>query len=187
MDTSASLLERLRRPGEEEAWGRFVSLYTPVLFRWARGLGLQEANAADLVQDVFVLLVRQLPAFTYDSQRSFRAWLRTLLMNCWRDRRRRAAVRPAEVDHADLDGLPASAPEDLFGEADYRRQLVGRALRLIRPEFREATWKAWTEHGLAGRPAVEVARELGMSEGAVYAAKCRVLRRLRTELEGFLD
>ncbi len=131
--------------------------------------------------------MRKLPDFTYDKQRSFRGWLRTLLMNRWRDGRRRAAARPAEVGHPDLDELAASASDELLEEVEYRRHLVRQALRLIRPEFRAATWKAWMGHGLEGRSAAEVARELGVSEGAVYASKCRVLRRLRRELEGLLD
>jgi RNA polymerase sigma-70 factor (ECF subfamily) len=187
MDTPASLLERLRQPGQEHSWARLVELYTPLLYGWARRAGLQDQDAADLVQDVFTILVRKLPEFVYDHQRSFRAWLRTLLMNRWRDARRQRAARPAEVCDADLDDLAASASDVLFEETEYRQQVVGRALRLIQPEFREATWKAWTEHGLAGRPAAEVARELGLTMGAVYTAKCRVLSRLRRELEGLLD
>jgi RNA polymerase sigma-70 factor (ECF subfamily) len=187
METPASLLERLRQPGQEQAWSRLVELYTPLLYAWARRAGLHAEDAADLLQDVFAILVRKLPDFTYDSHRSFRAWLRTLLMNRWRDGRRRAAVRPAEVGHPDLDALAASASDEFFADAEYYRQLVGQALRLIRPEFRDVTWKAWTGHGLEGRPAAEVARELGLSEGAVFAAKFRVLQRLRRELQGLLD
>src|SRR5687768_5078078 len=78
-ETSASLLERLRRPADAEAWSRFVELYTPVLFAWARGVGLQDADAADLVQDVLAGLLRSLPTFQYDPGKSFRAWLRTVL------------------------------------------------------------------------------------------------------------
>jgi RNA polymerase sigma-70 factor (ECF subfamily) len=187
MDTPASLLERLRQPGQEQSWARLVELYTPLLYGWARRAGLQDQDAADLVQDVFTILVRKLPEFAYDNHRSFRAWLRTVLLNCWRDGRRRRAARPPEVGHPDLEGLADSASEELFEETEYRRQVVGRALRLIQPEFHEATWKAWTEHGLAGRPAAEVARELGLSVGAVYTAKSRVLSRLRRELDGLLD
>ena len=78
MDTPASLLERLRQPAPESARTRFVQLYTPLLFFWARRLGLRDADAADLVQDVLTLLVRNLPEFSYDRNRSFRAWLRTV-------------------------------------------------------------------------------------------------------------
>jgi RNA polymerase sigma-70 factor (ECF subfamily) len=61
--TPASLLERLRQPFEPEAWARFVALCTPLIYSWARHLGLQEQDAADLVQDVFVTLLQVLPTF----------------------------------------------------------------------------------------------------------------------------
>src|SRR5437764_5198815 len=86
--TSISLLERLRQPGEAEAWQRFVDLYTPLLYYWACRLGLQEQDAADLVQEVFTLLVQKLPDFIYNRQKSFRSWLRTVLLNKWRAYRR---------------------------------------------------------------------------------------------------
>src|SRR5262249_28948935 len=40
--TSATLLDRLRQPGDNEAWARFVHLYTPLLFHWASRAGLRE-------------------------------------------------------------------------------------------------------------------------------------------------
>jgi RNA polymerase sigma-70 factor, ECF subfamily len=71
--TSSSLLLRLRQPGEQASWQRFVDLYTPLLYFWACRMGLSSADAADLVQDVFVTLVQKLPQFEYDSGKSFRA------------------------------------------------------------------------------------------------------------------
>ena len=60
--TSLSLLERLRWPEEQETnWRRFVQLYTPLLFHWARKLGLSAEDAADLVQEVLTLLIQKLP------------------------------------------------------------------------------------------------------------------------------
>src|SRR5262245_61661715 len=90
--TPASLLERLRRPGERKAWARLVAIYTPLLWSWAGRTGLQASDAADLIQAVFVTLLRTLPGFHYDSSRSFRRWLRTLAANRWRDLCRRRAV-----------------------------------------------------------------------------------------------
>src|SRR5262245_44229902 len=83
LSTSVSLLERLRRPRDAEAWARFVALYTPLLLAWAHRLGLQPADAADLVQDVLVLLFQKLPEFTYDPGKSFRHWLHVVLRNKW--------------------------------------------------------------------------------------------------------
>src|SRR5207253_305739 len=129
--TSASLLERLRRPGDQEAWAQFVRLYTPLLYYWARRAGLQQQDASDLVQDVFAVLFRKLPEFTYDRGRSFRGWLRTVTLNRWRsDRRRLAGQRRADPD-AHLSDLAAPDGLGLFEEGEYRRRVVGRALELI--------------------------------------------------------
>ena len=91
--TSATLLKRLQRPDDQAAWDRFVELYTPLLYYWARRMRLQEADAADLVQEVFALLVQELPRFDYDAQKSFRGWLRTVTLNKWHEKRRRMAAR----------------------------------------------------------------------------------------------
>jgi RNA polymerase sigma-70 factor (ECF subfamily) len=184
--TSASLLQRLRQPNQPDAWTRFVKLYTPLLLFWARRLGLQDADASDLLQDVFATLVRKLPEFRYDPQNSFRSWLRTVLLNRWRNRARQRLPAPLEGDAPALADL--AAPEDeAFGEAEYRQHLVARALQLMQAEFPPRMWKACWEHVVAGRPAVEVAAELGIAAGTVYVAKARILSRLREELEGLLD
>ena len=79
--TPGSLLEQLRRPGEQAAWERFVQLYTPLLCHWARRFGLQGSDAADLVQDVFAVLVEKIPEFQYDPAQRFRGWLWTIAAN----------------------------------------------------------------------------------------------------------
>jgi RNA polymerase sigma-70 factor (ECF subfamily) len=186
MDTPASLLERLRRPGEEEAWGRFVNLYTPLLFFWARRLGCQEADAADLVQDTLLLLYRKIPEFLYDRQRSFRGWLRTVLLNKWRERQRRPSLPLAAAENGLATvGVPDGAEE--ISEAEYRQQLVGRALRIMQAEFPASAWRACWETIVEGRPTAAVAAELGVSPAAVRVARSRVLNRLRQELQGLLD
>jgi RNA polymerase sigma-70 factor (ECF subfamily) len=184
--TPVSLLERLRRPDEQAAWERFVQLYTPLLYYWARRLGLQEPDAADLVQEVFALLVRKLSEFAYDRNRSFRGWLRTVLLNKWRENRRRAGSRP-EAAAGDLPELAGPDPAEAGSEAEYRQHLVRRALEVMQSEFHPSTWKACWELVVSGRSAADVAAELGMTVGAVRAAKFRVLCRLREELEGLLD
>src|SRR5271170_1479061 len=87
--TPATLLERLRAAHDDAAWDRIVELYTPLLFYWARRCGESEHDAADLVQEVFVAMVQTLPSFDYDRGGKFRKWLRTVLLNKLRDRKRR--------------------------------------------------------------------------------------------------
>jgi RNA polymerase sigma-70 factor (ECF subfamily) len=187
MDTTpVSLLERLRQPNAEAVWVRFVELYTPLLFHWARQRGLQESDAADLVQDVFALLVRKLPEFTYDPRKSFRSWLRTVTLNRWREIQRRRPV-PVVADSDALAEVAAPDDDEAFWERQYREQLVRRVLQFMQSEFQPLTWKACWECIVADRPAPEVAAELGMTPGAVRAAKFRVVCRLRQELKGLLD
>src|SRR5260370_22164054 len=124
MDPSANLLESLRQPGQELAWARFVELYTPLLYHWARRLGCQEADGADLVQDVLTQLVRKLPEFTYDRHRSFRGWLRTVARNCWRNRRRRPEL-PRDANAPELTELADLNADEPFWEGEYRRRPAG--------------------------------------------------------------
>jgi RNA polymerase sigma-70 factor (ECF subfamily) len=184
--TPVSLLERLRQPGEEQAWQRFAELYTPLLYYWTRRLGLQPQDAADLVQEVFTLLVRKLPGFTYDQHKSFRSWLRTVTLNKWRDICRQRTETPL-ADDAVLAELTNHDAGDLLEEAEYRQLLIRRALQIMQAEFQPTTWRACWEYVVADRPAAEVAAELNISVGAVYIAKSRVLSRLRQELDGLLD
>jgi RNA polymerase sigma-70 factor (ECF subfamily) len=184
--TSVSLLERLRRSEESDAWPRFVRLYTPLLFYWARRRGLKQDDAADLVQEVLTVLEQKLPEFNYEPGKSFRRWLHTITLNKWRERGRRKTLPRQGPDDPGVSDvvLPEAEP---FDETEYREQLVRRALRIMQAEFEPNTWKACWESVVSGRSAAEVARELGVSVDVVYGAKSRVLRRLRQELAGLLD
>jgi RNA polymerase sigma-70 factor (ECF subfamily) len=176
----------LRGAHDEAAWSRFVDLYTPLLFSWARRCGESEPDAADLVQDVFVTLLQTLPSFGYDRTGSFRGWLRVLLLNKLRDRLRRKARLDRVLERRAVEvRLPDIA--EVFWEAEYHKLLARLALRLMQSEFAAATWKACWETVVEGRATADVARELCITENAVYIARCRVLRRLRQELSGLVE
>lgn len=189
LTTSVTLLERVRQRDDQAAWERFVALYTPLLYRWAQRAGLADQDAADLAQDVLILLMKELPSFEYDTARgNFRGWLKTITINKCREMQRRRV--PAAGAGGDRDPLQAIAGADgleEFWDAEYRQHLVRKALEVMRAEFEPRTWKACWEHTVNEKTAAEVGQELGMSEAAVYVAKGRVLRRLRLELAGLLD
>ena len=183
--TPASLLIRLRTVADQSAWERFVTLYTPVLYGWIRRQGIGPGEAADLVQEVFATTITALPSFEYDRERGFGNWLCTLTTNKCRDYFRRARLRRTHelLDQADGEIDPAVQ----FGEREYRAHLARRALEMMQEEFEGATWRACYAMVVEGKPAAEVAKQLGISINAVYLAKSRVLRRLRQELAGLLD
>jgi RNA polymerase sigma-70 factor (ECF subfamily) len=182
--TPVSLLRRLREQSEQQqAWERFVRLYTPLLCAWAARLGLREADIADLVQDIFTHLLQKLPEFDYDPQKSFRGWLRTVALNKWRERQRRWQPPRAELAVENL----AAEPADDFWDHEGKQFLLHQAMELIRAEYQPETWTAFWEYAVQGRPAAEVAAELKLTVNAVYLAKARVLRRLKQEFQELLD
>ena len=184
--TSLTLLERLRAPGRSDAWNRFVQLYTPLLRTWAKRQGLRDADADDLTQEVLVKLMDELPRYARGAGQSFRGWLYRVTANQCRDFRRRVATRALPGPDG-LSAVKEESPLSEFVEDEYRRTLVNRALELIRPEFAERTWTAFTQLMIENRPAEEIARDLGITENAVYLARHRVLTRLRREIGGFVE
>ena len=183
--TPVSLLERLRCPEDRDAWERFVQLYTPLLYGWARRSGLNQNDAADLLQDVFTILVEQMPTFRYQAGGSFRAWLRTVLANRWREWRRRK--QPVNAAPGALEEVPQPESLDLPGEVEERAQLLARALTILEPEFDFSTWQAFRRTVLLDEAAAVVAEALGLSLNAVYIAGSRVRKRLRQFLAGMLE
>lgn len=183
--TPVTLLERVQEKGEADAWTRLVALFTPLLRDWARWLGAEGDDADDLVQEVMAVLVAKLPEFSYDRDKSFRGWLRTIATNIWRGwQRRRGAIA---LEAAALEEMAGGDPAQEFWEHEFRERLVAQALKIMRREFEPTTWRACWERVAMGRPAAEVAAELGISRGAVYVATSRVLKRLRKELAGMME
>jgi RNA polymerase sigma-70 factor (ECF subfamily) len=186
--TSRGLLEQVK-VADQAAWQRLIDLYGPLVYRWCRRWELPEQDAADVFQDVFQAVAKNIGGFRKENAGdTFRGWLRTITHNKVRDFYRKSGRQPAGEGGTDaqirLQAVPAaSAPEeDDSGVAQADRGLFSRALALIQGEFEPHTWQAFWLTAVEGRAAVDVSSELGMSPGAVRVAKARVLRRLRVEL-----
>src|SRR5436305_10047648 len=77
--TNKSLLARPRKRKDVEAWSLFVNLYTPLIYRYARRRGLQDADASDVTQKVIARVYGVFEKFEYDPERGrFRDWLGTI-------------------------------------------------------------------------------------------------------------
>lgn len=185
LETPVTLLDRLRRePRDGGHWERFVLLFTPILSRWANRFGVSRSDTDDLLQEIFTLLIEKLAAFEYDPGRSFRAWLWTVFRNhhsAWRTRQSGLPVAAG----IDVDGLPGLDPVGEDIEAEYRRQLLDRAMKLIRVDFAEPSWQMFWQSAIEGRSGIEVGKRFGVSANAVYLVRRRILARLRAELAGF--
>jgi RNA polymerase sigma factor (sigma-70 family) len=184
--TRASLLLRIRDPQDRMAWGEFVGLYAPLIHAYGRRRGLQDSDAADLTQEVLCRVARSAGGFEYDPARgSFRGWLFTVTLN---EVRKFAARRAREAGTGDSDvrQLLEQQPDEREQEAwrrDYQWNLFQWASQKVRCEFRDATWEAFWRTAVLAQDIDAVARELGVSAGAVYVARSRVTSRIREEIQ----
>jgi RNA polymerase sigma-70 factor (ECF subfamily) len=190
-EPSSSLLVRVKAR-EEAAWDRLVRLCTPLVLAWCHKGGLQAADAQDVGQEVFRAVFDHIAAFRRDRPGdSFRAWLRSITRSKIADHFRRRQDQPAGIGGSEAltrtQQVQTHGWDDLESEEDDAGLLYERALRLIQAEFEEDTWRAFLAVVRDGRPAREVAAELGKAPNAVYLATSRVRKRLREEFAGILD
>jgi|SRR5690242_14992066 RNA polymerase sigma factor (sigma-70 family) len=189
--TRHTLLARLDPPGDEAAWHEFVALYEPLVYRLARHTGLQDADAHDVCQEVFRAVARAIGRWD-PAGGSFRGWLlriaRNLTLNVLAAQRRHPRGSGDSEVQALLAAQPGPDPATtaLF-DAEYQRRLFEWAAEAVRGEVTLKTWQAFWYTAVDGRPAKEVAAELGLSAGAVYIARSRVLARLRRRIERLDD
>ena len=190
-DTRQSLLVRLRDTADERAWGEFVTIYEPAIYGFARKKGLQDADARDLCQEVLRSVARAIDRWDPDPCKGpFRAWLfriaRNTLINLAASQRRHARGS-GESDVQDLlEQQPAgnSADSALF-DMEYKRRVFHWAAEEIRGEFAGTTWSAFWQTAVEEGAVRDVAGRLGISTGAVYIARSRVIARLRERIEEF--
>lgn len=189
--THRSLLQRACGH-DPVAWERIVALYGPLVLGWCRGWGLRDDDAADVFQDVFQSVAAHLGGFRRDrAGDTFRGWLRTITRNKVTDHFRRRDREPLGVGGSEardrLAEVPGAIPPDEPNDDPAERELLHRALAMIRGEFEPRTWQAFWQTTVEGRLTADVAAELGMTPGAVRVAKSRVLHRLRSDLGDLPD
>jgi RNA polymerase sigma-70 factor (ECF subfamily) len=190
--TRPSLLLRAQT-GDEGAWKDLTELYRPLIVGWLVHQGVPAAEVDDLVQDILLTVVRSLPAFTHSGRcGAFRAWLRTIARNSacdfWRDRERQARAS-GDTGVAELLGQLEDPDSSLNRqwEAQHDAYVLRYLLDLMELEFEQTTVQAFRQVALEGAAPETAAQELGLTVGAVYKAKSRVLLRLRQEAEGLID
>ena len=184
---STTLLQRVlaRDPA---AWSRLVHLFTPLVYHWCRVQGVTRGDEDDVVQEVFLAVSRSVENLENPCGPAFRAWLKTLTRHRILDHLRRGGREEAQGHGGtsslrQLEQLPETSPDDQAEIA----ALYRRALDLIAREFDARTVRVFRSTGIEGRPAGEVARELGMTAGALYQVKYRMVRRLREELKDLIE
>jgi len=189
--TRPSLLLRIRDRQDCRAWAEFVEIYTPLVYRYCRKHGLQDVDAADVAQEVLLGVARSAPQFEYDQRiGSFRGWLLTIvrrrLGEFFSARQRQPQASGNSAVQRILDGEP-DKHEEAQWDIDFQRRLFDWAAQRVRNEFEAPTWQAFWQTAVEALPAKAVAERLGMTLGAVYVAKSRVISRLRLCIQEACD
>ena len=183
-ETVDSLIVRVRDPSNRAAWDQFEQLYRPVIFRIARAKGLQHADALDLVQQVLLSVASAIDRFEKQTGGArFRNWLsritRNAILKALERRPRDRAAGGSDILDV-LSEVPAGDPEtDALIQLEYRRELFQRAAEQVRSEVQESTWLAFELTALQQTSIDQAAKSLAVSTGNVYAARSRVMRRIR--------
>ena len=191
-ETRASLLLRLADRTDQEAWAEFARIYTPVIYRLAVAKGMQHADAEDLSQQVLTAVAKAIDRFEPDPARAtFRTWLHRVAQNfiinaISRAAPDRAAGDTRTFDYSSAERAPDGPDSDLV-RLELRREVFRWAADKIRDEFRPITWDAFWLTAVEGQQIDHVADKLEISCGAIYAARSRIMRRLKEKVAEFDD
>ena len=191
-ETRQSLLLRAQT-GQEKAWKDLTGLYRPLILGWLTRQGVPPRDLEDLSQDILLSVVKHLPTFQHSGHRgAFRSWLRTIVcsrtVDYWRALDAATQAQGGSGATAALQ-LIEDPDSDLNRQWDEEHDgfVLDCLLDLVEEEFEPAPLQAFRRLAFDGAAGAAVAAELGMSVAAVYAAKSRVLARIRQEAEGLID
>lgn len=181
IETDAQLVERCRQ-GEAAAWSALVRRYQRLVYTVPRRAGLDDARAADVLQETFAALVKHLQALREPER--LQAWLvTTARRETLRSiRLARRSVEPASFpDDEDGDATfdpvdPAPGPDALLEDLQAQQRL---RLALDGLDGRCRTLIEWL-YGTEDPPAyAEIGRRLGVPEGSIGPTRARCLQKLR--------
>ena len=188
MDTTRpSLLLRIRNREDRAAWEAFDSIYRPMLSRFARARGLDDADAEDVVQQCMSAIHGHIDGFDYDPDKGrFKGWLRTLVNNRIRNLARDR--REGRADTKTLENVPDAGdlPEDVF-ERLWMQEHLWHCLRQVREDVEETTFRAYELYVIEQRPIDAVCRELNLTANHVYTIKWRLTEKVSARMKELLE
>ena len=182
--TRSSVIRAVADTENEAAWQRFFDLYAGFVFSIARSKGLNDTDAGDIVQMVFVDLVRTLPSFKYDREKGrFRSYLAALVK--WRVIDRLKAVRrdaDLKADFMEEAKSAATTEDEDFEEREWQSAAMEETLRRIKPEVRPEHYAAFVASAVEGQDTDVVTKLYGISRDSLYQIRKRLTVKLREKL-----
>jgi len=191
LKTTETLLEGLAA-NDQTRWARFYRDYAPFIENLLAQQHFSPDDAADLVHETLLELVRIMPTYRYDPAHkgAFHSLILKIAQNKGIDLRRK---RQREQGHlTDFANDPTQHPSDAgaleftldASEEDWQRATFDMALRRVfaDPSIRETSKIVFRRVAQLGEDPAAVARDLGIEANAVYQIKNRLKERLRQEI-----
>lgn len=156
--------------GKQNAWNELVERYTDLVYSAPRRFGLSESDAADVVQNVFIILFRKLDTLR-DDMLLARWLLTTAQRETWR-------LGKSTGRYANLDDLmeDISSPSEDELEQRERQHIVRQALRQLGGPCAQLLSALFLEPGTPNYEAI--ADSLGMKVGSIGPTRARCFRKL---------
>lgn len=188
-ETRPSLILRLGDPADDAAWMEFLQIYEPTLFQLAARWGLQDADAAEVVQETLLAVTNAIPKFKSEGDGAFRGWLAKIVRNKLADHlAKRSKQERGSGDSNVLRWLDQQAcetsPESIW-DWQAKRQIFAWAADCLRNQVSASTWDAFYRTSVCGESVADVAKDLGIREGMIYVARSRVMARLRKAVQSW--
>lgn len=189
--TRQSLLIRLK-DRHEDAWVEFLEIYERAILEYVGRRGLQDSDARDVTQDVLAAVGNKVDSWNADPSRGkFRGWLFAVARNIAVDKiievSKKGASGGSQAAQI-LAEIPASPEQETAQfRRNYRRQLMQWAAEKVRPTVSDKSWQSFWLSAIEARPVIEIASELNLTAGNVYAAKFRIIDKIRKLVEYFDD
>jgi RNA polymerase sigma-70 factor (ECF subfamily) len=181
-----TLLLQFRDAENREVWHGFVRDYGPPVYAWCQACRLSEADAAAVTEEVLVRLARALRSYQFDpALGTFRSWMTAVAERVLRDLEHEWGRPERKGTGVLLKRVPG--PDDLAGlatalAAEAKREVLREAEIRVQQRVVPRLWRAYQATALEGKRAVDMAAELQMQIGEVYAARARIVRMLNEEV-----
>lgn len=190
-ETRVSLIQRLHNLADRDAWNEFWALYQSYLLGVLREQGLQQVDADDVSQEIYLKLRGAMQNFQLDHAKGrFHSWLWRFAFTTavdWyrrRSKERKFIEKYGQQVGNNLLDCSRSQP-DSGSQQQHRRMILEYVSSKVRERVKPKTWQCFIQRVQMKRPAKDVAAELGITTNEVHVNASRVLKQLRQKCAEF--
>jgi RNA polymerase sigma factor (sigma-70 family) len=202
IQTSPSLLDRLKKGDDAASWQEFYRVYGKLARDFAIQAGLTDTEADEVMQETAIAMARHLPEYRYDPKVCrFKTWL--LNQASWRikDQLKKRAREGRHIGGSQPGGKPEPGSDtvrtatvnrvpdpnatnlDALFEVEWRKNLLDTALERLKGKFSLKQVQMFDLNVVKEWPAGEVAKSLGVTVANVYVTKHRISAALKREIK----